>query len=179
MHEDDERGPLLVAPPSYLEIRNLLRKATGFPDRHPLLIGIDGIDGSGKSSVASWLSWQLQMPAIHLDMYIVRSSDPLIWRFDDLARALGGAELEPRERPVIVEGILLLHVLREIDRVPEFLVFVEKDAQEPFAQETGLRQHLDSYLGRHKPKETADYMLRWSSAEYDARGVRAHLARDD
>jgi uridine kinase len=58
----------LVAPPSYVGLRTEIRHALGFPhDRRPLLIGIDGKDGSGKSSLAAWLSWQLEMPAIHLD----------------------------------------------------------------------------------------------------------------
>jgi pantothenate kinase-related protein Tda10 len=78
MYEDDERGPLLVAPSSYLELRGLIRKALDFPNRRPLLIGIDGLDGSGKSSLAAWLSWQLEMPAIHLDVYVVQNSDPLV-----------------------------------------------------------------------------------------------------
>jgi 2-phosphoglycerate kinase len=29
------------------------------PNRAPLLIAIDGADGVGKSSLASWLAWQL------------------------------------------------------------------------------------------------------------------------
>jgi hypothetical protein len=37
------------------------------PNRLPLLIGIDGADGLGKSSLPSWLAWQLGAPAIHLD----------------------------------------------------------------------------------------------------------------
>ena len=47
MNEDDGPGPLLLAPPGYLELRVRLREAMGFPDhRQPLLIGIDGVDGS-------------------------------------------------------------------------------------------------------------------------------------
>ncbi len=53
MIEDDGLGPPLLAPPGYLELRVRLREAMGFPDhRRPLLIGIDGVDGSGKSSLA-------------------------------------------------------------------------------------------------------------------------------
>ena len=35
------------------------------PNRLPLLIAIDGADDAGKSSVASWLAWQLGMPALN------------------------------------------------------------------------------------------------------------------
>jgi hypothetical protein len=46
------------------------------PDRAPLLIAIDGADGVGKSSLASWLAWQLGAPAIYLDLYVIRDSNP-------------------------------------------------------------------------------------------------------
>ena len=41
------------------------------PNRRPLLIVIDGADGMGKSSLASWLAWQLGMPAVQLDLFIL------------------------------------------------------------------------------------------------------------
>ena len=44
------------------------------PKRLPLLIAIDGPDGIGKSSLASWLAWQLGMPAIQLDLYLTTSN---------------------------------------------------------------------------------------------------------
>jgi hypothetical protein len=43
------------------------------PDRLPLLIAIDGADLAGKSSLASWLAWQLGMPAVQLvDLYLIK-----------------------------------------------------------------------------------------------------------
>jgi uridine kinase len=169
IYDDDERGPLLVAPPPYLELRRLLRKALNFPSRRPLLIGIDGLDGSGKSSAAAWLSWQLEMPAVNLDVYVVQDSKPLVWRFDDLARTITGAQSGSR-RPVIVEGIMLLHVLRHIDRRPDFHVFIEKEGND-----SAMKQHLESYLSSYQPKSKANYVLRWSSAAHDARVRRAHI----
>jgi uridine kinase len=173
MYEDDDRGPLLVAPPSYLELRGLIRKALDFPNRRPLLIGIDGLDGSGKSSLAAWLSWQLEMPAIHLDVYVIQNSDPLVWEFGDLARAIAGAQSGLR-RPVIVEGIMLLHVLQQIDRTPDFHIFVEKEGHE-----TCMKEDLEPYLNSYQPKNKADYVLRWSSADHDARVRRAHYEMRD
>ena len=74
------------------------------PNRLPLLIAIDGADGVGKSSLASWLAWQLGAPAIHLDLYLVRDSDPLRWRCDEL-QAILNTRLVEHAKPVIVEGI--------------------------------------------------------------------------
>ena len=171
MENDDELGPLLVAPPPYFELRRLIRSALGFPnDRKPLLIGIDGTDGSGKSSVASWLSWQLEMPAVHLDLYLVRDSEPLTWRYDDLSRVFDAQTA--LQRPVIVEGVPLLRVLQKIGRVPDFLVFVEKDEHEG-----NLRDEFESYFATEQPETQAAFVLKWSSAEHDARMMQANYRR--
>src|SRR5260221_11403008 len=86
---DEELGPLLVAPPQYLDVRIRIRDALGFPnDRRPLLIGVDGLDGAGKSSLAAWLSWQLEMPTINLDLYIIRDTEPVAFSSDHLIVAV-------------------------------------------------------------------------------------------
>ena len=79
-------------------LRTLQRKLG--PNRLPLIIGIDGRSGAGKSSLASWLAWQLGMPSVHLDLYVERDSEPLSWRYEDLTRVIT-ARLE-LARPIIV-----------------------------------------------------------------------------
>ena len=41
-----------------------------------MTIAVDGVDHAGKSSLARFLSWQLQMPVIETDFTLVRSSSP-------------------------------------------------------------------------------------------------------
>jgi uridine kinase len=143
----------------------------GFPiERRPLLIAIDGEDGSGKSSFAAWLSWQFEMPAIHLDVFLIRDSDPIAWRSTELRATLDGAQFVPPKRPVIIEGVLVRNALSAIDRVPDFSIFIERDSHSG-----NMQQELSSYIQQAKPK--ADYILRWSSKEYDARVRDAHLAQ--
>jgi uridine kinase len=72
---------------SYEELLAQVQKELG-PKRQPLLIAIDGPDGVGKSALASWLAWQLEMPSLHLDVYLVRDSKPQQWRTDDLDWAI-------------------------------------------------------------------------------------------
>jgi uridine kinase len=91
------------------------------PNRLPLLIAIDGADGCGKSSLASWLAWQLGMPTVHLDLFMTATA-PAEWRKDDLGRAI--SHRLDRERPVIVEGILVLDAIEQVRRTQGFLVFV-------------------------------------------------------
>jgi chloramphenicol 3-O-phosphotransferase len=48
------------------------------PNRRPVLVAIDGADGIGKSSLASWLAWQTGMPTVHLDLFLT-CVQPIQW----------------------------------------------------------------------------------------------------
>jgi hypothetical protein len=156
----DQHGPsasllgvigVLKSPlPGSEELLRRILDALG-PNRRPLLIAIDGPDGVGKSSLASWLAWQFGMPTVHLDLYLIRGSRPLKWRTDEVdrliqARAnLGG--------PVIVEGILVLDVLDQISRPPDFLVYVSGKGGHMFSK------RLNQYQVRYDPVKRAQFSL--------------------
>jgi uridine kinase len=161
---------MIAAPPSYLELRERVSKALG-PCRSPILIGFDGRDHNGKTSAANWLAWQLGMPALHLDLFYRRSETDgsLNWRTDDLARCL-----EARgERPIIVEGVLLLDALAAVEKTPDYLVFVEKtepprtrdrsqDDDLIDTREFGLGNQISRYFLRRNPSGCANFKLVWS-----------------
>lgn len=121
------------------------------PDRNPLLIAIDGADGVGKSSLASWLAWQLGMPTLHLDLYLIRGSRPLKWRTDEVDRLIQGRLT--LERPIIVEGILVLDVLDQIGRSPDLLAYVSGTGGNMFSNQ------LNAYRARWNPNERAHCVL--------------------
>jgi hypothetical protein len=120
------------------------------PNRLPVLIAIDGPDGVGKTSLASWLAWQLGVPTIHLDLYVVRGSDPLQWKLDDLARAITARG----KRPLILEGIKLLDALHEIGRKPDFIVYVDGPGSDHHSKA------LTDYRARHAPQKSAQICLK-------------------
>jgi hypothetical protein len=76
------KGPI----PRSVELLDRVKTALT-PNRLPLLIAIDGMDGVGKSSLGSWLAWQLGMPAVHLDLFIA-SLYPIQWLTADLKRLI-------------------------------------------------------------------------------------------
>jgi uridine kinase len=123
------------------------------PNRLPLLIAIDGADGLGKSSLASWLAWQLGAPTIHLDLYLVRGSDPIRWRTDDLRRIIQ-TRLVEHAKPLIVEGILVLDALDKIERKPDFLVYVDGEGGH------SLSGRLADYKARHRLEQRAQFRLK-------------------
>jgi uridine kinase len=153
-----------IAPPQYLDLLSRIVAALApQPRPKPLLIGLDGRDGSGKTSLAAWLAWQLGIPAVFLDLYIIPDSPRLTWRTNDLARVLD-ARLRPEApRPVIVEGILLLDALESIGRKPDYLVYVEKHGNEG-AYYLG-KEAVTPYMRRRRPEALADYVLRWEAPD--------------
>lgn len=119
--------------------------------RLPLLIAIDGADDSGKSSLASWLAWQLGMPAVQLDLYLT-GTKPVQWLATELARVV--AHRLDNDRPVIIDGVLVLDALEQIGRKPDFLVFVKGG----YAG-SSLAPQIAAYQSRRKPAALANFTI--------------------
>jgi hypothetical protein len=91
------------------------------------------------------------MPTVHLDLYLITGSRPLKWRTDEVNRLIQArASLK---RPVIVEGILVLDVLDQISRPPDFLVYVSGKGGNMFFK------RLDQYQVRYGPVKRAQFSL--------------------
>jgi ATP-dependent protease Clp ATPase subunit len=116
----------------------------------PLLIAIDGADGIGKSSLASWLAWQLAIPTVHLDLFIT-SLHPIQWLTADLKRAVD-RRLDLK-RPLIVEGVLALDALDQIGRKADFVVYVKGVGS------IGLADQLVDYQEARSLPGSADFSL--------------------
>jgi hypothetical protein len=58
-------------------VRRTARSRTGSVNAEPIATSDrdDGVDGGGKSSLASWLAWQLGMPAVQLDLYLTSNRE--------------------------------------------------------------------------------------------------------
>jgi uridine kinase len=121
------------------------------PNRLPLLIAIDGADCSGKSSLASWLAWQLGMPAVQLDLYLT-NLQPIQWLAQDLSRVV--ARRLDRDRPLIIDGVLVLDALDQIGRAPDFLVFVSGGHER-----SSLAPQIVAYKSRLRLPERANVII--------------------
>lgn len=117
-----------------------------------LTIGVDGHDGVGKSVLARHLAWDLNLPAIETDMFIIRDVEPPAYRYDDLSRLI--TAWHALDRPVIMEGVFLLDTLKKIDVDCDFLIYVESDANHSSYY---LSEKLRKYDETYKPTERASY----------------------
>lgn len=156
--------PILVTPPMKAsiprsdELLDRIKKALT-PDRLPLVIAIDGADNSGRSSLASWLAWQLGMPTIHLDLYL-SSLEPIAWLTADLTRAVS-RRLESH-RPIIIDGVLALDAIEQIGHTADFVVFVTGGHTE-----STLVPQIAAYHSRRKLPELANFIIAGYSPSSD------------
>lgn len=113
----------------------------------PAVIGIDGRDGAGKTSLSNWLGWRLHLPIIHLDLFTDWPNDgPPQWRREPLRQALEGRL--GRGRVAIVEGVMLLDALANVEHRPDLLVFVEPPPGDALVDGSLFLRHVKPYLSR-------------------------------
>jgi hypothetical protein len=108
------------------KLRDDIRAALGSWRR--FLIAVDGVDGAGKSNLARYLAWQLGMSAIETDLFLDSSKVGLNYRFQELRSAI--SKRLSRDRPVIVEGVAVLRLLRHLSLTQEYLVWVEQEGHD-------------------------------------------------
>jgi uridine kinase len=145
-----KRIPMKMPIPRSGELLEHLQEALT-PNRLPLLIAVDGADGIGKSSLASWLAWQLGMPAVQLDLYVT-SLQPVRWLTQDLERVV--ACRIDQKHPLIIDGVLALDALDQIGRKADFVVFVTSNYTT-----SPLASQVEEYQSRRKLPERADFAI--------------------
>ena len=88
-----------------------------------LTIAIDGRNGAGKTSVARYLAWQLGMPVLETDLWL-SSTSPVTHRIEEIREVMRARH--HRDRPVIIEGVMMLRTLELLGVQPDYLIFVTR-----------------------------------------------------
>lgn len=137
------------------EHKSLAQKLKGiiYPWRK-LTIAVDGVTGAGKSGLARYLAFQLDMPCVETDMLRIMNDCQPSYRYSELKNVvLSRHELK---RPIIIEGIFLLDTLKRIGVSPDFLIYVKNsEANSGHA----LKESLPKYFAEYKPEENADLVF--------------------
>lgn len=102
------------------------------------------------------MSWKLDLPSIETDLLIVKEATWPAYRYDDLVRLINARH--SLNRPVIVEGIFLLHTLRKINVVCDFFIYVEKEDDN---SGYSLKKKLSQYDEKYSPKAKANFVFAW------------------
>ena len=133
--------------------RNILTKLRKW---RSFVIAIDGVDDSGKSSLGRYLAWQAGVPLIETDLFL-ESLEPVQHRENHLGAAVN-ARLESN-RPVIIEGVLILQTLERIKIKPDYLVVIEAQGRDGSRTLSG---QFDAYRTSYQEAlSTPDFRFSW------------------
>jgi hypothetical protein len=141
--------PTFAETEQHRKVRDAIRAALGSWRR--FLVAVDGVDAAGKSNFARYLGWQLGMPAIETDLFLDGNRGGLNYRRDQL-NSVVQARLS-RDRPVIVEGVRVLHLLQHLNLTHDYLVWVEQKGHDG---SHSLSAELAAYEREFTPRSRAD-----------------------
>lgn len=134
--------------PAYLPIVNALGPVMqGLPG---VIVTIDGRDSVGKTTLGRYLAWYFNVTLIETDLFLIPARDYLIHLDDQVNRIIERRMSMPR--PVIIEGISILELMKRIHRVPDFAIYVTNPRR---ASSEALDRRLAQYEKDYAPSAKA------------------------
>jgi hypothetical protein len=120
-----------------------------------LLIAVDGRDHSGKTTIASFIAWQYSIPVIYTDYYLVKDSTPICHDYGAIANLI--ARRHNLDRPIIVEGVMILNILENVGCNADFLVVTENTSCDG-----SIGEEITKYFDLYDPYAKANFTFRWA-----------------
>ncbi len=114
------------------------------------IVGIDGIDRAGKSTLSRYLAWQLGVSVVETDLFLTQGPNGILYRYGELYSAIEYRLL--RRQPVIVEGVCLLALLDAIGLKADTLIYVTRTGNQG---SLALKRTLTEYRDTHSPEKSA------------------------
>ena len=130
--------------------------------RRAMIVGIDGPHREDRSTLARRLAAELGISVVELDLFLPVDA---LWPdlcLGDLWRVLHSCL--DRDWPVIVEGVCLLRVLRELPLPCDVLVYVRRnrDMLSKAGNEVLSLRVITGYQREFQPEAHADLIYTWS-----------------
>ena len=139
-------------PPAYAEVvRALTPIMHGLPG---VIVTIDGRDGVGKTTLGRYLAWHFNVTLIETDLFLIPAQDYLIYLDDQINRIIERRITLPR--PVIVEGVTMLQLMKRIHRIPDFAIYVADPRQ---SSNEAMDRRLSEYERAFGPAATANLVI--------------------
>ena len=139
--------------PSYLGIVDVL---TPFMRGSPgVIVTIDGRDGVGKTTLGRYLAWHFNVTLIETDLFLIPTRDYVVYLDDQINRIIERRITAPL--PVIVEGIAMLQLMKRINRIPDFSMYLTNPQQ---SSSPIMERQLSAYEAAFAPATKANIAVR-------------------
>ena len=119
------------------------------------IVAIDGYPGVGKTSLGRFLAWRFNVSLVETDLFLIEGKGRMVHRNEEIARII--AKRVDIPRPVIVEGCAVLRILSELNRSPDFTIYVTN--QDAPVVHGGLSADLAAYDAEFSPRGRAGLVL--------------------
>jgi hypothetical protein len=147
------RATMVHVLPEYLQVVDTLWPVMrGSPG---VIVTIDGRDGVGKTTLGRYLAWYFNVSLIETDLFLIPALDHFIYLDDQINRIIERRVTAPL--PVVAEGIAMLELMKRINRVPDFRIYVT-NAQHPGSKI--MEQRLSAYEAAYDPAASADMVVK-------------------
>ena len=120
-----------------------------------MIVTIDGRDGVGKTTLGRYLAWHFNVTLIETDLFMIPAQDYVIHLDDQINRIIERRITSPL--PVIVEGVSMLQLMKRINRVPAFSIYVTNPRQ---SSSKLLERLLSVYEADFSPSAKANLVVK-------------------
>lgn len=118
-----------------------------------IIVTIDGRVGVGKTTLGRYLAWHFNVTLIETDLFLIPAQDYVIYLDDQINRIIERRITTPL--PVIVEGIAIMQLMKRINRVPDFSIYLTR----PGPSASALERRLVAYEAAFSPAARADLVV--------------------
>jgi ABC-type glutathione transport system ATPase component len=94
----------------------------------PKIVTVDGRSGVGKTTLGRFLAWRFNITLIETDLFLIRNKGSFRYRKNDINKLIKSRMQSCR--PVIVEGVVVLRLLRDLGRKSDFHIHIVCDEAE-------------------------------------------------
>jgi len=138
--------------PEYAQVTDAL--ATVLYNLPGKIVVVDGHPGCGKTTLGRYLAWQFNVSLLEADIFLLEGCGPLVYRSDEIDRIMAFRLKMPR--PIIVDSVAALRLMKSINRKPDFLIYVwNVNAQE----DRTLKNEMESYEAEFSTRSKADLAI--------------------
>jgi hypothetical protein len=124
------------------------------------IVAIDGLPGVGKTTLGRFLAYRFNVSLIETDLFLIERQGRMVYRNDEIARIISKRVDAYSPRPVIIESAVVLRLLAELERRPDFTIHItNKDAPESHGD---LLADLNAYEAQFSPKDRADLAVEFT-----------------
>lgn len=123
-------------------------------DLPPIIVAIDCRAGTGKTTLGRFLAWRFNVSLLETDLFLDRSQVGFVHRLEHIEPVI--RHRMQSDRPIIVEGITSLKILKNLDMKADFHILVQcKEADGSSVMDA----EWDSYVDEFDPEKSANLIL--------------------